>query len=571
MVNEENTPMQDSIPDPQQQQQESPPMTPEQQLQALIEEVKRLNQIVSEQEDRLNNHRRKEKGEIVKPKRPDDYDGNPKDREKYFNQVETYFGNFDITLADHEDKVYFAAGCLIGAGEQWFRPYMKDYNGHSWKNMTKETQTMFEDYQNYKEALTKAFGTTNERQEAEKELQAMKQTGPLYEDTATFIRLLQKVNWTEESKKERYYNMCKPEVKDELYKLDRDEISFAKFHEEAVKIDNRQHSRRKEKRAEKSGHAPKFHPKYNANQGKKREHIASSNDGRPGKMDLDSINYKNKNFKGNRNKKFTGNCHYCGKANHKEKDCYTKKNKEGRATPEKSSQPEKAQVNTIRENTHANLSWTACYDDKCTIHKSSKEGSGYYPKRPQEAKTVKKARIDMMRFRENSDGLYIPDDYYECNVCDSKDVKHECFGCPECGSMDPKHECEAEWRHNMNAMAELFEEEEAEAKAYFESLKCPECGLTEPNLDCELEWQTNGSVLKELADKDDDEYWEAMKCPLCESIDIYHECPGCTFCKCKIREHDCEIEARRKGILRPFSPGTEQGCTIPKEGSGNIQ
>lgn len=154
-----------------------------------------------------------------------------------------------------------------------------------------------------------------------------------------------------------YYQSLKSEVKDELYQLNRNTISFINYTQEAIKINNRQYKQKQEKKAEKSGITPKFHPQ--ANQSKKQEHIASSNNGRPGKMDLNSINYKGikkhaypKKPKG----KFEGTCNYCGKIGHKEKDCYTKKNKEGRTTPKRPATPDKAQINTIRENTHANLS-----------------------------------------------------------------------------------------------------------------------------------------------------------------------------------------------------------------------
>ena len=31
---------------------------------------------------------------------------------------------------------------------------------------------------------------------------------------------------------------------------------------------------------------------------------------------------------------------------------------------------------------HAMMSWTACYDDYCSVHLSDKQGSGWYPTRP---------------------------------------------------------------------------------------------------------------------------------------------------------------------------------------------
>ncbi|KAK1252012.1 hypothetical protein MKX08_003199 [Trichoderma sp. CBMAI-0020] len=44
----------------------------------------------------------------------------------------------------------------------------------------------------------------------------------LKRNSGTFGRkLLTKVNWTKDSKKEIYYHSLKPEVKDEIYKTDR--------------------------------------------------------------------------------------------------------------------------------------------------------------------------------------------------------------------------------------------------------------------------------------------------------------------------------------------------------------
>ncbi len=43
-----------------------------------------------------------------------------------------------------------------------------------------------------------------------------------------------------------------------------------------------------------------------------------------------------------------------------------------------------------RSLSHAGLHWTACFQDDCLVHLSSKEGSGYYPKRPVKGQNKKK-------------------------------------------------------------------------------------------------------------------------------------------------------------------------------------
>ncbi|MGZ4850584.1 MAG: retropepsin-like aspartic protease [Candidatus Bathyarchaeia archaeon] len=580
------------VPDPMQQDapavpQPAPPpvaLTQEQQaiteLFARIEALERLTTeqraTIDEQREQLNARRNKEKGEIVRPKKPNNYDGNPNEREKYFNEVETYFGYFDVTLADDEDKVHFAASCLEGAAEEWFRPYMKDWNTNSWTDLKEETRHIFESYKNYKEELVKAFGTSNERQEAEKQLQSLIQKGPLFKHTATFIRLLQKVNWTEESKKERYYMSVKPEVKDELFRLDRDEMSFAKFTEEAIKIDNRQYERKQERKMEKSGSQPRFQPQ--ANQKKRRdEYIAKDNGTKPGRMDIDAINRK----------KFPGTCNACGKKGHKEADCrskitcgfcgkkghdeahcYTKKNKKNFETTK-----DKVQINAITEIPHDHLSWTACYNDSCLVHQSSKEGSGYYPKKPRAKKAHKTITIDTLNFRDgNSDfsaeplceycwssnphcdcqgkRLAVWKEHYICDDCKSRDPDHTCTGCPDCGSLEFPHECEAEWRRNMEAMCELFEEEDRLAKEHLEEQEKTESKVTFKDV-----YDSN--------DSDDDEchqcgaleprhnttcsnYVGNYGCPLCMSEEESHQCTGCVYCRSMKIPHLCDVEIRKK-------------------------
>jgi ribosomal protein S8E len=42
-----------------------------------------------------------------------------------------------------------------------------------------------------------------------------------------------------------------------------------------------------------------------------------------------------------------------------------------------------------KETPHAAMNWTACYEDHCEIHKSEKEGTGYWPKKPKQNKEKK--------------------------------------------------------------------------------------------------------------------------------------------------------------------------------------
>ncbi|KAL7916936.1 hypothetical protein ACQKWADRAFT_138241, partial [Trichoderma austrokoningii] len=309
-----------------------------------------------------------------------------------------------------------------------------------------------------------------------------------------------------------------------------------------------------EKKAERNGNPIKHYPQ--SNQGRKRDdYVAKDNGTRPGRMDIDAINHKKFNEtcstcgkKGHRGadcrSKMT--CGFCGKNGHDEAHCYTKKNAR---KPETSK--DKAQIDAITEVPHDHLSWTACYDDSCLVHKDSKDGSGYYPKKPRAKKSHKTVRIDTLNFYERpSDGSYDQDgdsnfsaeticehcgsiepthecegkrvaswrENYSCDNCYSRDYNHECHGCPDCGSMEGyQHSCEGEWRRNMEAMYELFEEEERLVKEYFEEQE----------------------QINTLPDAHPFANKGIYECEICESTDLDHDCNGCHTCGSYDPKHDC--------------------------------
>src|SRR5437762_13678771 len=55
------------------------------------------------------------------------------------------------------------------------------------------------------------------------------------------------------------------------------------------------------------------------------------------------------------------------------------------AEPPSLDDPPTAQTSRDRPD-HGTLSWTACYDDRCTVHKSEKDGAGWYPTKPRKQK-----------------------------------------------------------------------------------------------------------------------------------------------------------------------------------------
>lgn len=297
-------------------------------------------------------------------------------------------------------------------------------------------------------------------------------------------------------------------------------------------IDNRQWERKQERKTEKNGQPHKHQPQ--ANQGKKRdEYVAKDNGTRPGRMDIDDITKK----------KFIGTCNACGKKGHKEADCrskitcgfcgkkghdeahcYTKKNGKKFETIK-----DTVRIDAIMEVPHDHLSWTACYDDSCLVHKSSKDGSGYYPKKPQTRKPHQNVRIDTLNFRdqapdEESDnpecqecGSMEPrhnhscskyEGNYECPLCESRDINHRCKGCHYCKCTFFPHACDTEAHKNGILSNEEYLDSDDE---------CSQCGI----------------IAGQHAPKCR-RYMHEDKCPKCQMVTFNNHWQGCQFCQPEI-------------------------------------
>jgi hypothetical protein len=510
-----------------------------------------------------------ELGKVLKPEHPPKFDGDTAKLRTFLRDLRTHFDYyFPDTFAPSklEKRVRYAGTRMEGAALDWFNAIIADKEQNP--NPTEQnevTREIFNTYVQFESHLEKAFGITNEAQDAEKKLRDFRQKGPCFKYTSQFIQLLTKVNWTEDSKKEMYYHGLKPEVKDEIYKIDRQNISFTSFTQEAVKIDNRQWERKQEKKAERSGNPVRHHPQ--ANQGKKRdEYIARDNGTRPGRMDIDTINQK----------KFTGECRACGKKGHKEADCRSKLtcgfckkpgHKEADCYSKKKIEKEKMnpgprdkiQVDSISETKHELLSWTACYNDTCPIHESDKKGASYYPSKKQRPQKKDVIHVDSIVYREgriddlgsdhestceycgsnepgsfhecdqkpslfgstsNGDGLY------QCENCQSWDQEHECHGCKRCGSMEGyQHFCPPEYEENIQFAYENSQEEDKLAENHLREQQIEEI---RQYLEEQQGEPSYPSQLRYL-----------YTCKMCKSHDLDHDCEGCPTCGSHDEDHDC--------------------------------
>lgn len=218
-------------------------------------------------------HRERDPGEALKPPKPEPFRGQASDVIPFLTRMKGYFRLFPNRLDSPTKKLLFTAPLIQGAAKDWFEPIMRDYLENEENLQDQDTQNIFGNWENFEQALKDNFGVVNEERQAAAELLALRQHKSCAAHSAKFRQLAAKTQWDDDSLMEIYYRSLKEEVKDELYLADRPE-DLTTYITMAVKIDERQYERRKERANHKRGND--FNPYYpnqrrnNNNQGNSR-------------------------------------------------------------------------------------------------------------------------------------------------------------------------------------------------------------------------------------------------------------------------------------------------------------
>lgn len=238
-------------------------------------------------------------------------------------------------IEDVESKILYAASWMGGDPSLWFKGIVDDYFASSEDERRPVTAKIFDEdegWVNFEEEITKMYGERDEQKQAEDRLERLSQVGSATSYLSAFNRDRYRVNWDESALKHRFYKGLKPEVKDELCKLDRYAYNFDDYANEAIKIDARLYERRMEDRGRYN--QPRMSlPK--ANQGKKLQHKSTSYGTHAGPMDIGMVG-KAQTSSGQQRKqtKSKVQCFNCNKHGHYAKECKQAKKRDFTPLPE---------------------------------------------------------------------------------------------------------------------------------------------------------------------------------------------------------------------------------------------
>ncbi|KAJ3541676.1 hypothetical protein NM208_g4497 [Fusarium decemcellulare] len=263
----------------------------------------------------------KDAGEILKPNPPEMFDGTPYKLQTFLTQCRAFMSYYPTQFNQEGNKTMYAAGRLKGTAAQWFEPVLREYTTVDLSELTPRTFMLYNNYMAFEKALHQAFGTVNEKGQAERRIKAIKQTKSASEMAAEFQQLASKLPWDQDVLMSMFFDALKEPVQAELYKLERP-ATLVEYIGMAVRIDDYQYSWRT--RNSKKNHQGN-RPRYDANQTRRRNGNTSYGT-EAGPMEIGAVKRDKRN----------DTCYNCGKKGHHNYECKNpvKTNQKYRPIPE---------------------------------------------------------------------------------------------------------------------------------------------------------------------------------------------------------------------------------------------
>ena len=177
----------------------------------------------------------------IKTTKPDTFHGSRSKLRSFVSQLAIYFALQPDDFTSDTNKIMFAASLLRDSAFDWFEPNLRKKDSDS-------PPAVVTNYKTFLASLESTFGDIDAKATAERQLRSLRQTTSASSYSTSFQQIVSFLEWDDAALGYAFYNGLKDSVKDELAKDDRP-ASLSALMEKAIKIDNRQFERSREKQA----------------------------------------------------------------------------------------------------------------------------------------------------------------------------------------------------------------------------------------------------------------------------------------------------------------------------------
>ena len=373
-------------------------------------------------------------GGAIKVNPPSEFNGRRDQIKPFQLQCKLYWELNPDKVIGSRKKTLFALSYFRGKALEWIQPHMEDFIDHPSGEGAKEgTAVILGSPNRLFAAMKETFDVGNDTLEADRDLRVLRQRTSAAAYRAEFSILAAKVGWNDDALASQFYRGLKDQVRTEITMHHERPSTLKDMADLAIQIDSRIFEVQLEKKGRYFQGKPNTKvqrdvPAWKDNYyGLQKMQIDATN-GKPGSNNNKQNKRPQPKTKGTADKSNV-ECYGCGKKGHYKNECKARKqshelqnsghSRNGfRATKGKTQSDENAKVsdetrtesmratkgrggldttgtpeperieyntlahtllgyetNDLEQDSHAGLTWIACYDDDCAIHMSDKQGS----------------------------------------------------------------------------------------------------------------------------------------------------------------------------------------------------
>ncbi len=341
----------------------------------------------------------------------------------FLAKLELYIGFNQAKFRFEMDKGLFTVSYLKDAAFDWVDLKLHEFLDKTPKKWMNNKESIFGNYKKFKNELQRAFRVVDEKQAAKRRLHILKMNKSAVKYAAEFQQIAALMDWDDDTLVSQYYWGLNKTIKDEIGRMNRPE-ELQNMINTFINIDSCQW----EQRMKRTGHytSKMWERHYTLRRGDPMNLNAIKNH-REQRSQVKQGRCMSKPYKPQSWWAETRKCYNCEKPKHLARTC------------KKPQQERKEVAATNTRVVHDALSWTACYDNMCWTHMSSKDGAGWYPQKPKKKQNgynttgrpkglaiLKKAEIK----ETNTHGTQVEEDYSDSTWialnldADSKDVNN---------------------------------------------------------------------------------------------------------------------------------------------------